>query len=392
MTILGDGYTLAVNGQERLTGSVKSYQFDQTTSAPPLPINPYQIPNLLFFGDDTDTGKSTYTLGAIAVNRAPTATGLGIAGNLTVGATLTGTYTYGDADGDAQQGSGFQWYRADDGAGTNQVAIAGATNHTYVSTAEDVGKVLRFEVTPKDAQGLAGAPAIAATASTILAPVPTPAPTPVPAPNPVPTPTPVPPAAPAAPEPPPPIASPEVEPLDCPPIPTLRQVQAQFWRRRIRLQLLNGRDRRDDTLVGGPRSQRLRGLGGNDHLFGNTGEDVLTGGRGNDSLYGGQEDDWLFGNEGDDLLSGDRGNDHLIGGPGADQFAVGAGWGFDTIYDFERSRDRITLLDGLTFADLALIPQPTGTLIQMAASGTAIAQIHCIAPNQLTADHFTSLM
>lgn len=391
LVILGDGYTLSVNGQERLTGSVKAYQFDPATSAPQLPVNPYQIPNLVFLGDDTDTGKSTYTLGPIAVNRAPTATGLGIAGPLVVGATLTGSYTYGDGDGDAQQGSGLQWYRADDGAGTNQVPIAGATNDTYVLTAADLGKVLRFEVTPRDDQGLAGAPAIAATASAIIAPTPTPTPVPTPPPSPVPPPNPVPPPTLESPEPPPPIASPEVEPLDCPPIPTLQRVQAQFRRRRIRLRTINGRHRRDDTLLGGPRSQRLRGLGGNDRLFGNTGEDLLTGGIGNDSLYGGQEDDWLFGDRGDDLLSGDRGNDHLIGGPGADQFAIGAGWGLDEIYDFEPARDRVALLDGLTFADLKVVAQANATLIQVAATGDAIAQLRCILPGQLTPDHFIGL-
>ena len=69
LTILDNSYTLS-NGTQTLTGSLRNYNFNPLTSAPPLPFNPYISPNFLFFGDNTDQGNATFTLGSISVNLA----------------------------------------------------------------------------------------------------------------------------------------------------------------------------------------------------------------------------------------------------------------------------------------------------------------------------------
>ena len=65
----------------------------------------------------------------------------------------------------------------------------------------------------------------------------------------------------------------------------------------------------NDVLLGNPRPNRMRGLGGNDLIVGRAGPDVLVGAAGNDRLRGGP------------------GNDRLNGGPGQDACAQGAGTG-----------------------------------------------------------------
>ncbi|HPA53539.1 MAG TPA: GLUG motif-containing protein [Bacillota bacterium] len=84
------------------------------------------------------------------LKKAPTATNVAISGSLKAGQTLTGGYTYYDADGDAESGSVYQWYIADDDNGTNAAAIDGATNNTYTLLSTDVGFYVRFAVTPSD--------------------------------------------------------------------------------------------------------------------------------------------------------------------------------------------------------------------------------------------------
>lgn len=86
----------------------------------------------------------------IPLNVVPTATSVDFSGTLTVGETLTGAYTYSDADNDTESGTTFKWYRSDDANGTNKAAIAGATASAYDLTSADVDKYISFEVTPND--------------------------------------------------------------------------------------------------------------------------------------------------------------------------------------------------------------------------------------------------
>jgi hypothetical protein len=85
-------------------------------------------------------------------NSAPTATNVSVSGTVQVGRVLTGSYTYGDADGDMEGASTYRWLRSG-------VAITGATARTYTLVAADQGAMIRFEVTPVAVTGASpGAP------------------------------------------------------------------------------------------------------------------------------------------------------------------------------------------------------------------------------------------
>ncbi|MBE9129796.1 MULTISPECIES: cadherin-like domain-containing protein [unclassified Coleofasciculus] len=73
LTFIDDTYSLSADGIEILTGQQRNYNFNPATSSPPLPFNPYISPNFLFFGDNTDQGNATFTLGEISVNTFPVA-------------------------------------------------------------------------------------------------------------------------------------------------------------------------------------------------------------------------------------------------------------------------------------------------------------------------------
>lgn len=81
-------------------------------------------------------------------NSVPTAINLAVSGTLNVAQVLTASYTYQDADSDAEGTSLYQWYRADDASGTNEIAISGATSLNYTLTANDDGKYISFGVIP----------------------------------------------------------------------------------------------------------------------------------------------------------------------------------------------------------------------------------------------------
>ncbi|MDJ0650064.1 MAG: hypothetical protein QNJ60_15340 [Xenococcaceae cyanobacterium MO_188.B19] len=51
-----------------ISGSLRTYSFNPATSEPSLgTFNPYEIPNFLFFGDNTNSAHGTFTLGEISV-------------------------------------------------------------------------------------------------------------------------------------------------------------------------------------------------------------------------------------------------------------------------------------------------------------------------------------
>ncbi len=88
--------------------------------------------------------------GIARANTAPVASDIAIAGTLKKDSVLVATYTYSDADGDANAGAAFQWYRADDDAGTNAATIGDATDSLYTVTSADADHYLKVEVTPND--------------------------------------------------------------------------------------------------------------------------------------------------------------------------------------------------------------------------------------------------
>lgn len=87
------------------------------------------------------------------VEVAPTASNVTYSPAPSQGLTHTGTYTFSDGNNDPEGATTFQWYRADDDSGSNAVAIAGATNTTYLGAAADATKYLGFGVTPKALTG-----------------------------------------------------------------------------------------------------------------------------------------------------------------------------------------------------------------------------------------------
>lgn len=82
----------------------------------------------------------------------PIASNMSISGSTIAGQTLTGNYTYSDPNGDIQGSSKFRWLSSTSLTGT-YTAIIGAIYKTYTLTNTDVGKFIKFEVTPVSATG-----------------------------------------------------------------------------------------------------------------------------------------------------------------------------------------------------------------------------------------------
>ncbi|WP_146066881.1 Calx-beta domain-containing protein, partial [Candidatus Venteria ishoeyi] len=95
-----------------------------------------------------------YSSGPISkpFNISPVASNPSILGTLEEGQTVMGNYGFADDDFDAESGSTFLWYRADDVVGTNSAEISGATAKMYNLASADVGKYIKFCVTPSDGQ------------------------------------------------------------------------------------------------------------------------------------------------------------------------------------------------------------------------------------------------
>ncbi len=89
------------------------------------------------------------------LNKAPSASQLGISTNPTVGQPATGSYTYHDLDipSDLEGNSSFRWLIDSQAGGTNKQPILNATTSTYTPIAQDIGKYLFFCVTPKATTG-----------------------------------------------------------------------------------------------------------------------------------------------------------------------------------------------------------------------------------------------
>lgn len=98
-------------------------------------------------------GSSWENIYCPTTNTVPSATNVTITGTLNIREVLTGIYTYQDAESDVEDVSLYQWFRADDASGTNEIAIAGATNLNYTVTVNDDAKYLSFGVTPIAATG-----------------------------------------------------------------------------------------------------------------------------------------------------------------------------------------------------------------------------------------------
>lgn len=137
---------------EPLSGAV-SIVFDNTViDGNPVTPNTYNFPI-----ETKDAGDATIDNGLAGVtitggNAAPVANSVSITGLPQVGSTLTGVYTYADAESDPQGTSTFRWLSSSTSGGA-YTPINAATNQTYTPVSGDIGKFLKFEVTPIAASG-----------------------------------------------------------------------------------------------------------------------------------------------------------------------------------------------------------------------------------------------
>jgi hypothetical protein len=90
-----------------------------------------------------------------------------LSGALRAGVTLNGSYTYESADAE-EQGSTFAWLSCASENGT-YAPISGATAQDYTLQASDDGKYIKFQVTPKNSEGLSGDPAQSAAVGQVAA-------------------------------------------------------------------------------------------------------------------------------------------------------------------------------------------------------------------------------
>ncbi|HCL65153.1 MAG TPA: hypothetical protein DIC56_10005 [Rhizobium sp.] len=144
--------------------------------------------------------------------------------------------------------------------------------------------------------------------------------------------------------------------------------------------------------IGTDSNDVIRGGDGNDYMFGRDGADLLIGGEGKDRLLGGKGDDVLLGGAGNDMLVGDKGDDTLSGGFGSDTFIFRAGFGDDTVTDFNAHGEHdIIEIARAEFADFAAL---AGNLADTALGvtltlhdGSTLTLSH-VAKANLTANDF----
>jgi Ca2+-binding RTX toxin-like protein len=114
-----------------------------------------------------------------------------------------------------------------------------------------------------------------------------------------------------------------------------------------------------DNLVGTPGADTLDRLAGDDALDG----------QGNDTLSGGADNDTLLGGGGQDILDGGTGDDALIGGSGSDVYRFGAGYGLDSINEFDSTAGNIDTVEVNGPAADAAVRRAGADLVLRLASG-----------------------
>lgn len=125
----------------------------------------------------------------------------------------------------------------------------------------------------------------------------------------------------------------------------------------------------DDILEGGKGGDSLAGGDSDDRLQGGDGADTLTGNGGNDTLTGGKGSDSLVGGGGADELSDGKGEDTMVGGGGADVFVLASDGQTDRILDFQDGIDLIAI--GVAFNQLTITTINPGT-VRIEANGEVL--------------------
>ncbi|WP_208629638.1 immunoglobulin-like domain-containing protein, partial [Paenibacillus ferrarius] len=116
-------------------------------------------------GFSSDYAKIEFVDGNPVPNAAPIASNVQITGTAEVGQTLTGSYNYADSENDLEGSSIFKWYQV---SGSTETIIPGTSGKSYVVQQADVGKALKFEVTPIASSGTTNGVAVKSTITAIV--------------------------------------------------------------------------------------------------------------------------------------------------------------------------------------------------------------------------------
>ncbi|MED1949563.1 immunoglobulin-like domain-containing protein [Brevibacillus centrosporus] len=146
-----DAITTKANLQIEGAGKVESLIIDNQSVTVQSTVS---IPSVSYSNNEAPAPAPAPTpTPAPTVNQAPTAVNVTISGDILLGETLTGSYTYQDAENNPERTSLFKWYRGDLADGSDKTLISGATKKTYTLQQDDVGKYITFEVMPIASSG-----------------------------------------------------------------------------------------------------------------------------------------------------------------------------------------------------------------------------------------------
>ncbi|PCJ55377.1 MAG: hypothetical protein COA79_20855 [Planctomycetota bacterium] len=111
----------------------------------------FEVTPIALTGETTGSKATSSSITiTVIINTPPTATNVTIVdengGTVELGDTLKGSYTYSDANGDAESGSEYRWLR-------NNFPISGANSINFTLTSSDIDKSITFEVSPKTVTG-----------------------------------------------------------------------------------------------------------------------------------------------------------------------------------------------------------------------------------------------
>jgi Ca2+-binding RTX toxin-like protein len=148
-----------------------------------------------------------------------------------------------------------------------------------------------------------------------------------------------------------------------------------------------------DYLSGGGGLDTMHGDAGDDQLKGGTAATQMSGDDGNDSLQGGTGNEFLYGGSGNDRLIGGGGNDYLAGGSGNDTFVFAAGFGKDTVADFQNTDGVQDMLqfDKTVFADFSALQShmaEVGTSVVITVDSNNTIEIRNMTLSELHAGNF----
>tara|TARA_R110001583_G_scaffold1202_5_gene10062 strand:- start:17669 stop:20740 length:3072 start_codon:yes stop_codon:yes gene_type:complete len=96
---------------------------------------------------------TTKQLETPSIPEAPVASELVLSGDFKQDGIINASYNYSDVNKDPEGSSVIEWYRSDDQAGENEVTIPGENTLEYAISRDDVGRYIRFSVTPVATSG-----------------------------------------------------------------------------------------------------------------------------------------------------------------------------------------------------------------------------------------------